>query len=86
MRKCDNCGKVVSINYYDSDYNTILCEVCGDELLAYNDSIDCYVYEEDNKETFYDDEISDVEMFDFEQRHELDEIHEEDELIEFDDD
>jgi uncharacterized Zn finger protein (UPF0148 family) len=63
MRKCNECGKGIKGIFYMSN-RADLCEKCGDELLRYNGSIDCWVYEEDDRESYSDDGSVDLEKFD----------------------
>lgn len=61
-RKCDNCDREIDGKCFISN-TTYLCEECGDELLIYNDDVDSYIWEEDDKEVIYDDAGADVELF-----------------------
>ncbi len=62
---CEYCGARINTEtdvYFRSD-SVVYCEECGDEYLIYSDSIDSYVHESQYKDTYIDDEISDVELF-----------------------
>ena len=66
---CENCDKAINVGekYYESDYDTRICEECGDELLAYNDEYG-YVFRDYDGEVIYDDEGVDIERYEFTRR------------------
>lgn len=64
--KCNHCERKINNDYYFSNENgsTIICSNCGvDKLLIYSEELDCFVYEQDYKEIYNDDEIADIEKF-----------------------
>lgn len=66
---CVNCDKAINVgeNYYESDYDTRICEECGNELLAYNDEYG-YVFRDYDGDVIYDDAGADIEQFEFTRR------------------
>ena len=75
---CECCGKIINPvlisedesvveynTYFEDEYgDVIFCEECGEMLLTFASDIDQYVYCEDYKECYLDDELSDLIMFD----------------------
>lgn len=61
--RCDACNTKIKGTYYKGNFDTILCETCGDNFLTYNDSVDELIYNEYDKNVIYDDDISDIEIF-----------------------
>lgn len=63
---CEFCQKNINNSkddyYYESEY-AWLCGECGEKELDYVDDIDGYVFHEDYKECYTDDELSDLEIF-----------------------
>lgn len=61
--KCDICSK--TINNYSAymSGNTVICNDCGEDALVFNESVDGYVFQEDDHEFITDDALSDIEVF-----------------------
>ena len=80
MKKyCEYCGKLINPHYIDDSgiafvedhyyyehprTDICYCESCGNELLTGALDFDGYVYNEDYKDFYLDDELSDLEIFD----------------------
>jgi hypothetical protein len=62
---CDLCKKGIEGGYYESSYADILCEECGEDLLVWNYNLDSFVLEADDKEYYFDDELSDITTYRF---------------------
>lgn len=64
---CEMCGNNARGREYDgyfmSNSGIVLCDFCADYTLSYNRSIDAFVEDERNKETFSDDELSDIDIY-----------------------
>lgn len=67
MKLCGLCGERLGSSYFDSG-NSCICEECADAVLVFNNIFEAYVYEEDDKDIYYDDEMSDIEVFDYTSR------------------
>ena len=65
MIYCDLCKKEIEGGYYESSYADILCEECGEDLLVWNYNLDSFVSEADDKEYYFDDELSDIITYQF---------------------
>lgn len=61
--RCDQCGLKLGVEYYESHCGVILCDVCGNDLLVFCDDLDCFILEEDYKQVYLDDDISDIDNF-----------------------
>ena len=64
---CANCGKLINGKNTNDKYcyvagEDFFCEECGDDLFCWNDSINEYIWKEDDRDTFYDDAISDLSI------------------------
>lgn len=61
---CDFCDKYIpnGATYYEGDVN-ILCEECGEDYLMWSEDVQAYVHEYEYKDVYFDDELSDVELF-----------------------
>jgi hypothetical protein len=62
---CDWCKKEIEGGHYESSYTDILCEECGEDLLVWNYNLDSFVLEADDKEYYFDDELSDITTYRF---------------------
>lgn len=64
---CEHCGARINTEtdiYFESDIDSVVyCEKCGEEHLIYSDSIYSYVHESQYKDTYMDDEISDLDLY-----------------------
>lgn len=74
---CECCGKIINpvfvseevvismfSTYFEDEYGDVAyCEECGEDLLTFASDIEQYVYAEDYKECYLDDELSDILMF-----------------------
>lgn len=69
--KCIMCDNVINTKehkgecYFQSRTykNDVICQDCADESITYVRDIDAYVFGNIDKETFTDDEISDLDIF-----------------------
>ena len=61
---CNICDHHIEENerYYASN-STIMCEECADKLLYFCDELDAYVVADEYKESYNDDNISDIERY-----------------------
>ena len=65
MKYCEKCGKAILDNesFYKSE-NIVLCEDCGDEDLCRFELEDgCYIHNDDYRETYSDDYLSDIVVY-----------------------
>lgn len=62
MPKCFECDCEITDSHYEDDLGTYLCSDCGNELLVDIDSKH-YVYRNDYRDYYLDDEYSDLQMF-----------------------
>lgn len=64
---CEHCGTRINTDtdiYFESDYGSVVyCEECADAHVMFSDSIDSYVHESQYKDTYMDDEISDLDLY-----------------------
>lgn len=66
MKTCYECNcDIRDGGYYEDETGTCMCEECGDELLVSIDSKH-YVYRDDYKDYYLDDEYSDLQVFEYE--------------------
>lgn len=63
--KCYSCNEEIKeTTYFEGTCSeAILCQSCGENELTWNDDIEAYIYCEDDREFFMDDELSDIETF-----------------------
>lgn len=47
---------------YASD-DTKFCKECGGKLLTYDFALEAYLYQDESKDSYLDDEITDLELF-----------------------
>lgn len=66
--KCDICGEeITNQRYYECNQDdTLICEECGEYELTWSDDVGDFIYAEEDKEFFLDDDISDMTTFSFE--------------------
>lgn len=60
---CVNCGKTIEKGYYYNNEHFAYCEECGDELLIYKDELNGYIFLEDNRLFFIDEDLDDIYIF-----------------------
>lgn len=63
---CEHCGAPINPDtdvYFESEAGVVYCEKCGEEYLIWSDDIYAYVHEDQYKEFYLDDELSDIELF-----------------------
>lgn len=63
---CEHCGALIHPEtgiYFMSEDSVIYCEECADEFLTFSDDVQAYVHEDQYKEVYLDDELSDIELF-----------------------
>ena len=66
MKTCYECNcEIRDSGYYKDETGICLCEECGDDLLVSIDSKH-YVYRDDYKDYYLDDEYSDLQVFEYE--------------------
>lgn len=76
IKTCECCGKIINpliikdevvsdseIYYEDDDSNICYCEDCGNEILKWSSDIRYFVDKDEYKETYLDDELSDITIF-----------------------
>lgn len=68
--KCIICNDIVNTKrhkgecyFQSSKYDDVICQDCADENITYVRDIDSYIFSNIDRETFTDDEISDLETF-----------------------
>lgn len=61
---CEQCGAKINVceGFYHSDWNYLCCD-CGDSYLCETDY--GYVHQDDYKEFYLDDEMSDIEFYNY---------------------
>lgn len=59
---CEFCGSS-KVKFFERKSNLALCEDCAGECLIWNDDVVGYVYLEENKLFYTDDELTDLEVF-----------------------
>lgn len=84
---CADCGKLINGKTTHDEYcyvsgEDFFCEECGDDLFCWNDSIEEYILEEDDRNTFYDDAISDLSIVTLVPIKELELVDDEEQKIE----
>ena len=93
---CAECGKLINdknthdkycyvaegFYYEDCSCENFYCEECGDDLFCWNDSINEYIWKEDDRDTFYDDAISDLSIVTLVPIEELELVDDEEQKIE----
>lgn len=63
-RFCEECQRLIeNDDMYYTDGSIDMCSSCGDECLIYHDGVEAYVFVDEYKDTYYDDELSDVLLF-----------------------
>ena len=63
---CEHCGAPINPEtevYFESDNGIVYCEECADEFLTFSDDIQAYVHEDQYKGFYFDDELSDIDLF-----------------------
>lgn len=63
---CEHCGTRIHPNtevYFESEYGIVFCEECADVFLMFSDDIQAYVHEEEYREVYFDDDLSDIDPF-----------------------
>lgn len=69
MRKvlyCEHCGAPIHPDtdvYFMSEDGIVYCEECAEEFLTFSDDVQVYVHEDQYKEVYLDDELSDIDLF-----------------------
>lgn len=66
---CDCCNKPLlkGDTVFVGNFGGLLCEECADKLLTREDQLDSYIYEDQCKDWYLDDEILDIELFEKEE-------------------
>lgn len=65
MKKyCEQCGAEINVyeGFYQSDWNYLCCD-CGEKYLC--ETGYGYVYQDEYKDCYLDDEMSDIEFYTF---------------------
>lgn len=61
---CSICGKIINKGAkYFTAFDEYICEECSEELLIYDEAFENYVYQDEHRETYSDDSMSDITVF-----------------------
>ncbi len=63
---CEHCATPINTDtevYFESGYGIVFCEECADVFLMFSDNIQAYVHEEEYREVYFDDDLSDIDLF-----------------------
>lgn len=61
---CTKCGKQLNKgDKYFTSSDEYICEECSEDLLIYDETFENYVYQDEHRETYLDDSMSDITVF-----------------------
>ena len=63
---CEHCATPINPDtevYFESEYGIVFCEECADDFLMFSNDIQAYVHEEEYREVYFDDDLSDIDPF-----------------------
>ena len=63
---CEHCNAPIDLKtdtYFMSEYEIVFCEECANVFLMFSGDIEAYVHEEEYREVYFDDDLSDIDPF-----------------------